>query len=104
MHQAVLFQVALQAVQQAQSHKYNMILRELFYIDPDTRHVANDLRYEPKRDDSVLHRDDTRKTRLTLRQINELRKSTEAHILEQEAELDFIHSMYAVPPAEAPPA
>jgi len=79
-----------------------MILRELFYIDPETRHVANDLRYEPKRDDSVLHRDDTRKTRLTLKQINELRKSTEAHILEQENELDFIHSMYATPPA--PPA
>lgn len=76
-----------------------MILRELFYIDPDTRHVANDLRYEPKRDDTVLHRDDTRKTRLTLRQINELRKSTEAHILEQESELEFIHAMYAAPPA-----
>ena len=75
-----------------------MILRELFYIDPDTRHVANDLRYEPKRDNTVLHRTDTRKTRLTLRQINELRKSTEAHILEQEKELEFVHSMYAVPP------
>jgi hypothetical protein len=75
-----------------------MILRELFYIDPDTRHVANDLRYEPKRDDTVLHRTDTRKTRLTLRQINELRKSTEAHILEQEKELEFVYSMYAVPP------
>jgi hypothetical protein len=76
-----------------------MILRELFYIDPDTRHVANDLRYEPKRDSDVLHRDDTRKTRLTLRQINELRKSTEAHILEQESELEFINAMYAAPPA-----
>jgi hypothetical protein len=79
-----------------------MILRELFYIDPDTRHVANDLRYEPKRDDTIMHRDDTRKTRLTLRQLNELRKSSEAHILEQESELEFIHSMYAAPPAAAP--
>jgi len=76
-----------------------MILRELFYIDADTRHIANDLRYEPRRDNSQLHRSDTRKTRLTLRQISELRKSTEAHILEQESELDFIHSMYATPPA-----
>jgi hypothetical protein len=75
-----------------------MILRELFYIDADTRHVANDLRYEPKRDDTSMHRKDTRKTRLTLRQINELRKSSEAHILEQETELDFIHKMYAAPP------
>ena len=80
-----------------------MILRELFYIDPDTRHVANDLRYEPKRDSSVMHRSDTRKTRLTLRQINELRKSTEAHILEQEKELGFIHKMYATPAPGAAP-
>ena len=79
-----------------------MILRELFYIDPDTRHVANDMRYMPNRDNATMHRSDTRKTRLTLRQINELRKSSEAHILEQESELDFIHSMYATP--AAPPA
>ena len=78
-----------------------MILRELFYIDPDTRHIANDLRYDADRDGSTMHRSDTRKTRLTLRQINELRKSSEAHILEQETELDFIHSMYATPPAPA---
>jgi hypothetical protein len=80
-----------------------MILRELFYIDKDTRQAGNDLRYDPMRDDTVMHRDDTRKTRLTLRQINELRKSNEAHILEQESELDFIHDMYAAPPAEGAP-
>ena len=78
-----------------------MILRELFYIDPDTRKVANDLRYSPSRDITSVKRGDTRKTRLTLRQLNELRKSSEAHILEQENELDFIHSMYATPPAPA---
>lgn len=79
-----------------------MILRELFYIDPDTRRTANDLRYEPNRDLNTMHRDDTRKTRLTLRQINELRKSSEAHILEQERELEFIEAMYKTP--AAPPA
>lgn len=78
-----------------------MILRELFYIDPDTRQVANDLRYEPSRDITSIKRDDTRKTRLTLKQLNELRKSSEAHILEQETELEFIHSMYATPAAPA---
>jgi len=78
-----------------------MILRELFYIDPDTRQVANDLRYEPSRDITSIKRDDTRKTRLTLKQLNELRKSSEAHILEQETELEFIHSMYATPSAPA---
>ena len=78
-----------------------MILRELFYIDPDTRRVANDLRYDSDRDKSRVTRSDTRKTRLTLRQINELRKASEAHILEQENELTFIKNMYANP-APAP--
>lgn len=79
-----------------------MILRELFYIDPNTRRVANDLRYSPERDSASLQTTDTRKTRLTLKQLNELRKSSEAHILEQENELEFIHAMYATP--AAPPA
>ena len=79
-----------------------MILRELFYIDPNTRHVANDMRYNPKNDKSVVKRSDTRKTRLTLGQINELRKSSEAHFLEQEKELEFIETMYKAP--AAPPA
>ena len=78
-----------------------MILRELFYIDPDTRRVANDLRYDAKRDSTMMTSGDTRKTRLTLKQINELRKSSEAHILEQESELEFIQSMYATPAAPA---
>lgn len=76
-----------------------MILRELFYIDPDTRRTANDLRYDADRDLATMHRKDTRKTRLTLRQINELRKSSEAHILEQERELEFIEAMYKTPVA-----
>lgn len=78
-----------------------MILRELFYIDPDTRTTLSDLRYEPDRDQTTMHRDDTRKTRLTLRQLNTLRKSSEAHILEQESELTFIRDMYQNPPAPA---
>lgn len=76
-----------------------MILRELFYIDPDTRAISSDLRYEPDRDITTMHRSDTRKTRLTLRQLNALRKASESHILEQENELSFIQSMYANPPA-----
>jgi hypothetical protein len=79
-----------------------MLLREMFYIDPDTRRIANDLRYSPDRDMTTLHRSDTRKTRLSLRQINELRKASEAHILEQERELEFIADMYKAPPAAAP--
>lgn len=76
-----------------------MILRELFYIDPNTRDSGSDLRYDPRRDNTMLQASDTRKTRLTLKQINELRKSSEAHILEQESELEFINAMYAAPAA-----
>ena len=80
-----------------------MILRELFYIDQDTKMVANDNRYDGSRDKIMpMKRKDTRKTRLTLKQINELRKSSEQHILEQEKELEFIEQMYKTP--EQPPA
>ena len=79
-----------------------MILRELFYADKDMSATANDMRYSASRDYTRVNRDDTRKTRLTLRQINELRKSSEQHILEQEKELEFVQSMYKVP--VAPPA
>jgi hypothetical protein len=78
-----------------------MILRELFYIDPETKNVATDLRYDANRDYTMFRRSDTRKTRLTLGQINELRKNSEAHILEQEDELGFIHTMYGAEPAPA---
>jgi len=78
-----------------------MILRELFYVDKDTKNMSGDMRYEPKRDVTAVSKKDTRKTRLTLEQINQLRKSSEAHILEQEQELQFVKSMYGAPPAPA---
>jgi hypothetical protein len=74
-----------------------MILRELFYTDGDAKASANDFRYSGERDESPLKRKDTRKTRLTLKQINELRKASELHILEQEKELEFIEQMYKTP-------
>ena len=64
--------------------------------------ISNDLRYSGSHDDSPLKRKDTRKTRLTLKQINELRKASESHILEQEKELELVQSMYMTP--AAPPA
>jgi hypothetical protein len=74
-----------------------MILRELFYADKDMKSVSNNLQYNPSRDSTALKRKDTRKTRLTLGQINELRKASESHILEQEKELELIQSMYMTP-------
>jgi hypothetical protein len=78
-----------------------MILRELFYADKDMKAISTDLQYSPGRDSSSMKRGDTRKTRLTLRQINELRKASESHILEQEKELELVQSMYMAPAAPA---
>lgn len=74
-----------------------MILRELFYFSRETAETKDDTSFQPQRDVSVVKDDDTRKTRLTLSQINELRKATELHIKEQQLELDFISRMYAAP-------
>lgn len=72
-------------------------------MDNDTKRVSNDMRYDGERDTLMpMHRKDTRKTRLTLKQINELRLASEQHILEQEKELEFIEKMYKAP--EQPPA
>ncbi len=78
-----------------------MILRELFYADKDMKDISKDMKYDPSRDSSVVKRKDTRKTRLTLRQINELRKAAELHILEQEKDLELVQVMYKPAPAPA---
>jgi len=45
--------------------------------------------------------DDTRKTRLTLNQINRARKASELHIKEKQEELDFIRQMYGIAAQQA---
>lgn len=76
-----------------------MLLRELFYTDNDSMAVSNDMQYDPSHDKSPMKRHDTRKTRLSLGQINQLRKASDTHILEQEKELEFIQKMYVTPEA-----
>jgi hypothetical protein len=77
-----------------------MILRELFYFNRNTAELEQDDKYMADRDTDVLNGlDDTRKTRLTLGQINELRRASDQHIKETELELEFIARMYAAPPA-----
>lgn len=77
-----------------------MILRELFYLNTETQKISNDFRFDSARDIEELMRNDTRKTRLTLRQINDLRKASEAHILETEEEMEFVQKMYGAEPAQ----
>ena len=66
-----------------------MILRELFYFDKQTIEPIEDKTYDATDDESIVKRDDTRKTRLTLRQINKARKMSEIHAEETEKELEF---------------
>lgn len=78
-----------------------MILRELFYFDKDTKNPTHDDIYSPRYDDSIVNFDDTRKTRLTLRQINRARKANEIHKREKNKELEFVRTMYGTPPEGA---
>lgn len=73
-----------------------MILRELFYYDKETIEPTENDQYEPQYDQSIVDSDDTRKTRLTLRQINRARKAAEVHTKEQVKELDFVRQMYGL--------
>ena len=79
-----------------------MILREIFSyagVDDDNK---EDYRYEPEYDQSVVDLDDTRKTRLTLQQINRARKASELHDKEKTNEIEFVRKMYGIA-AQAPP-
>lgn len=83
-----------------------MLLLEFFYFNEKNNDFAVDRRYVNEYDDEVVEKSDTRKIRLTLRQINQLRQQSEAHEFEKESELGFISQMYGTPveAAETPPA
>lgn len=73
-----------------------MILRELFYYDKETLEGQEDKSFDETSDASPLNRDDTRKTRFSLRQINKIRKASDFHTEEVAKELDFIRQMYGI--------
>ncbi len=78
-----------------------MILRELFYFNKEDQELPqDDDRYDADKDHNVLDRDDTRKIRLTLKQINQLRRASDQHYLDMERDVESISTMYAQPPAE----
>ena len=81
-----------------------MILREFIYFDKDYKgeddfdaDMIDDKRYNPEDDKHKLELSDTRKTRLTLKQINQLRKSYEPHMAELAMESELIQAQYATP-------
>ncbi len=62
-----------------------------------------DERYQAKDDESIITFNDLRKTKLTLEQINQIRKEQEIKSKEYNKELETVKSMYAAPKEEASP-
>jgi len=78
-----------------------MLLREFIYFDRDHADPQEDNRYLSQNDTGILRDADTRKMRLTLRMLNDIRKASDAHNKEQREELGLVRKMYATPPPEA---
>lgn len=78
-----------------------MILRELFYFDKETLEPTEDHRYDPADDSSVTQIDDTRKTRLTLKDINRARRADDMHKQESQKDLVHIRAMYSLAATQA---
>lgn len=72
-----------------------MILRELYYFDKETMDSVEDDRYNPGDDDSIVQQDDTRKTRLTLKDINRARRADDMHRQEAQKDLINIRAIYS---------
>lgn len=77
-----------------------MILREFIYFDPDQAEMTDKDRYDPTRDSSIITSKDLRKSRLTLRMLNDLRKAGDAREREEAEELELVRKMYATPSPE----
>jgi hypothetical protein len=80
-----------------------MKLLEFFYFNDQANDFIDDKRYDSSRDSEIMQKSDTRKVRLTLKDINMLRKQSEAHQFERESEMEFVRQMYGQPPAEQAP-
>jgi len=72
-----------------------MKLFEFFTYTADG--FEQDKNYEPNNDISILDQTDTRKTRLTLKDINEMRLASEEHEAQQKEEAVFVQKMYGQP-------
>lgn len=77
-----------------------MLLREFIYFDRNKLDPQEDNRYLSQNDTSVLRNTDLRKTRLTLRMLNDLRKAGDAREKEKHEELGLTRKMYATPAPE----
>lgn len=71
-----------------------MNLFEMFSTMPEGYQTPSD-------DHSTIEKSDTRKTRLTLRQINKLRVMNDIRKIEHEKDVERAVKQYGAPPAEA---
>ena len=72
-----------------------MKLFEFFTYTQDG--FEQDKSYDPEHDISVLDSEDTRKTRLKLKDINSMRLASEDHDAKQKEEAVFVQKMYGQP-------
>jgi hypothetical protein len=63
--------------------------------------MVDDQLYNSEKDTSIIGSDDLRKTRLTLKMLNDLRRAGDARDKERKEELALVRKMYAAPPPEA---
>lgn len=73
-----------------------MILRELYYFDKETMEPVEDHRYNADDDTTPLELDDTRKTRLSLKDINKARRADDMHRKESQKDLIHVRAMYGI--------
>lgn len=74
-----------------------MLLNEFIYFNENEPEMSDKGRYDPSDDSSVIKSSDLRKSRLTLRMLNRLRKAGDAREREQKEELELVRVMYATP-------
>lgn len=72
-----------------------MYLKDLM---EDNNPIPNN-RYDASADENVKRPTDTRKVRLTLQQINKLRRMQEVRKAEQKKQEEFFKTIYGAPPA-----
>ena len=71
-----------------------MKLMEFFTYTGDG--FEQDKTYNPENDISILDKDDTRKTRLTLDDINQMRLASEEHDAQQKEEAEYVQSSLCI--------
>ena len=77
--------------------RLNTIMKLFEFFTHTADGFEQDKTYEPENDISVLDDNDTRKTRLALKDINSLRLASEAHDAQQKEEAVFTQKMYGQP-------